>query len=236
MGKNFSLTLKLEGTSPDKLTMERLSKYLSALSELYGSTESVHFKSVSEGSACLNTWVDNPVSYADVVNRSMSQASSNGRHYQKLVSLLSQDSFEGKIINDDNLTIVNFPLIKDESFLIIRKKAKVQGRLYNVGGKDDSAPVKLEGVNGETYNCEATPAVAAKLGSLLFQQIRVEGDSEWERKNGVWKLKKLKISSFEKLDKQSLKDALSSLRDAPGNNWKEEDDLHVVLRALRALN
>ena len=78
--------------------------------------------------------------------------------------------------------------------------------------------------------------MAAKLGSHLFQQIRVEGDSEWEKKNGIWKLKKLKISSFEQLERNSFKDALTTLREAPGNSWKEDDDLHVVLKALRALN
>lgn len=56
MGKDKRLTLKLDGTSPDELTMSRLGKYLSALSDLYGSVDAVHFKDVSEGSACLNTW------------------------------------------------------------------------------------------------------------------------------------------------------------------------------------
>ncbi|MGF7448344.1 hypothetical protein V7P28_34120, partial [Klebsiella michiganensis] len=63
MGKDNRLTLKLGGTSPDELTLSRLGKYLSALSDLYGSVDAVHFKDVSEGSACLNTWVDSTASY-----------------------------------------------------------------------------------------------------------------------------------------------------------------------------
>jgi hypothetical protein len=236
MGKNNRLTLKLDGTSPSKLSMARLGKYLSALSELYGSVDAVHFKDVSEGSACLNTWVDNDSSYNEVIQRSVSQASSSGKSYLKLVSLMAQDQLAGKIINNDNVTIVDFPSAPQDQIFVVRKKANVQGKLYNVGGKDDSAPVRLEGANGETYYCEATPAMAAKLGTLLFKHIRVAGESEWEKKDGAWKLKKLIISSYEVLEKSSLKDAFKALQASPGNQWKEEIDLHATLKALRAIN
>lgn len=236
MGKDNRLTLKLDGTSPSELSMARLGKYLSALSDLYGSVDAVHFKDVSEGSACLNTWVDNQNSYNAVIQRSISQAATSGSSYLKLVSLLAQDGFEAKIINQDKVTILEFPSVTEEAPLVIRKKGRVQGKLYNVGGKDDSAPVKLEGANGETYHCEATPALAAKLGALLFKQLRVSGDSEWIKKDGKWKLKKLIIDSYEVLEKSNLKTAFKALQNASGNQWKEEDDAQAILIALRALN
>lgn len=236
MGKDNRLTLKLGGTSPDELTLSRLGKYLSALSDLYGSVDAVHFKDVSEGSACLNTWVDSAASYNAVILRSMSQAATSGNSYLRLVSLLAQDGFEAKLINQDKVTILEFPSTKEDAPAILRKKGRVQGKLYNVGGKDDSAPVKLEGANGETYHCEATPAMAAKLGALLFKQLRVSGDSEWIKKDGKWKLKKLIIESYEVLEKSNLKTAFKALQNAPGNQWKEEDDTQAILKALRALN
>ncbi|RKT75602.1 hypothetical protein BJ925_3658 [Rahnella aquatilis] len=236
MGKENRLTLKLDGTSPGELSMHRLGKYLSALSDLYGSVDAVHFKDVSEGSACLNTWVDSTTSYNAVVQRSISQATTSGTAYLRLVSLLSQDGFEARILNQDKVTILEFPSAKEESTLIVTKKGKVQGKLYNVGGKDDSAPVKLEGANGETFHCEATPAMAAKLAIHLFKQVRVSGNSEWIKKDGKWKLKKLIIESFEVLEKSNLKTALKALQNASGNQWKEEDDAQAILKALRALN
>ncbi|PBI78647.1 hypothetical protein A9993_02450 [Rahnella victoriana] len=236
MGKDNRLTLKLDGTSPDELPMSRLVQYLSALSGLYGSEDAVHFKDVSEGSACLNTWVDNQTSYNAVIERSISQANTSGSSYIKLVNLLAQDGFKAKIINQDEFTILEFPSIVQDAPLVVRKKGKVQGKLYNVGGKDDSAPVKLEGANGETYHCEATPIMAAKLGALLFKQIRVSGDSEWIKKDGKWKLRKLIIESFEILEKSNLKAAFKALQNAPGNQWKDEDDAQAILKALRALN
>ncbi|WP_184932490.1 hypothetical protein [Klebsiella pneumoniae] len=137
MGKDKRLTLKLDGTSPDELTMSRLGKYLSALSDLYGSVDAVHFKDVSEGSACLNTWVDNQASYDAVIQRSMTQAATSGSSYLKLVSLLAQDGFGAKLINQDKVTILDFPSINEEAPFVVRKKGKVQGKLYNVGGKDE---------------------------------------------------------------------------------------------------
>lgn len=236
MGKDNRLTLKLDGTSPDELPMSRLVQYLSALSGLYGSEDAVHFKDVSEGSACLNTWVDNQSSYNAVIERSISQAATSGNSYLKLVNLLAQDGFKARIINQDKFTILEFPSVVEVAPLIVRKKGKVQGKLYNVGGKDDSAPVKLEGANGETYHCEATPELAAKLGALLFKQLRVSGDSEWIKKDGKWKLRKLIIDSYEVLEKSNLKTAFKALQNASGNQWKEEDDAQAILKALRALN
>jgi len=236
MRKPNSLILKLDGTSPDKLSMARLIKYMSALSELYGSADAVHFDKVSEGSACLNTWVDNESAYKDVISRSQVTAQINGRPYLKLIDLLSEDGFNGKILNGNDDVVVNFPTVSKEIPLYVRKKTTLQGRLYSVGGKDESIPVKIEGANGETYPCEATPALATKLGGILFQYIRVHGEGDWERKDDRWKLKKLKISSYEPINKTSLKDAVKAIRAASGNKWAEEDEPHSILEVLRKSN
>lgn len=236
MREQNRLTLKLDGTTPETLSMARLGKYLSALAELYGSADAVHFKDVSTGSACLNTWVDNDAAYNTVIQHAISQAKSAGSAYLKLVSLLEHDQLGAKIINDKRITIVDFPTASKELPLVIRKRGKVQGRLYNVGGKDESAPVKLEGANGETYHCEATPAMAAKLGTMLFKQVRLSGKGEWVKKDGKWKLKKLLVESYEILGKSPLTAAFKSLHDAAGNQWKDEDDTQAILKAVRALN
>ncbi|WP_369718511.1 hypothetical protein [Klebsiella quasipneumoniae] len=70
----------------------------------------------------------------------------------------------------------------------------------------------------------------------LFKQIRVSGDSEWIKKDGKWKLKKLIIESYEVLESSNLKTAFKALQNAPGNQWTEEDDTQAILKALRALN
>ncbi len=218
------------------LPMGKLVKYMSVLTELYGSVENVHFDSVSEGSAELNAWVDNEASYNAVIERSILNAQSNGTQYQRLVNLLEEDGFSGKLLDGNKSVLIHFHTSKKEPPLFVSKIANVQGRLYSVGGKDNSIPVRIEGANGETYRCEATPEIAAYLGGQLFQQVRVTGESLWERKDNRWKLKKLKISSYEVIKKTKLKDAIKSLSKASGNQWSDEDDCNSILNALRAMN
>ncbi|MBE3288349.1 MULTISPECIES: hypothetical protein [Enterobacter] len=236
MKKPNGITLKLGGTHPDSLPAGKLAKYLSIITDMYGQVDHVHLESVSEGSADVNVWVDNEAAYNDVISRSVSQAKSNGKHYQRLISQLDEDGFTGSIFDRNSSLIIKIPTSKKEEPFNLNKNSEVQGRLYSVGGKDDSIPVKLEGANGETYHCEATPDLALKLGMLLFRTLRVKGEGHWERKDGKWKLKKLKISSFEELKKIKLKDARSQIVQTTGNQWSEEDDPASILAALRKLN
>ncbi|MDH1321606.1 hypothetical protein N5C39_25045 [Enterobacter bugandensis] len=163
--------------------------------------------------------MDNATAYKDVIARSLAAAQNNGRAYNRLVDLLSEDGFDGKIFNEHDDVIVKFPTVSKEIPLYVRKKTTLQGRLDSVGEKDDSIPVKVEGANGETYPCEATPGLAAELGAILFQNIRVHGEGDWECKDDIWKLKKLKISSYEKIKKVSFKEAVKSIRSATGYQW-----------------
>lgn len=235
MSKN-QLTLVLNGTYPEKLSVAKLGEYLSALSGLYGSEDSVHFESLETGSARIVTYVDTDTAYRNVIQRSVKQSTSNGGAFAKLMSLLNRDGLKGHIEDNDKVTIVDLPQRSLPSPFVIRKKTKVQGRLYSVGGKDDSVPVRLEGANGETYMCEAPPATAAELGKYLFQFLRVSGESYWEKKDSIWKLKKLQITSYEVLVKSDIKKAIKSLQDAPGNKWKEEEDPHYLANQLRIIN
>ncbi|EJT5102697.1 hypothetical protein IGG11_000112 [Escherichia coli] len=237
MKKSNGLTLKLDGTTPGQLSMAKLVKYMSALVDLYGSADSVHFDCVSEGSADLNAWVDNDICYNAVIARASLSAKEKSPAYQKIVNLLEHDGFSAKLLGRNHSIIIAFPRVKKEPIpLLITKTSEVQGRLYSVGGKDNSIPVRIEGANGETFKCEATPDLAAALGSHLFKYIRVKGDGCWEKKNNKWELKKLKITSFALLKKTSLKDAINAIKQVPGDQWSEERDVDSILRTLRKIN
>ncbi|EAA4082176.1 hypothetical protein DO628_09525 [Salmonella enterica subsp. salamae] len=236
MKKPNAIILKLDGTKPSLLPMARLVKYMAALTELYGSADAVHFDSVSEGSADLNAWVDNDICYAAVIAKATLAAQENSNPYQRLTSLLEQDGFSGKLLDRNKNTVITFPYEKKDVPLYVTKIAEVQGRLYSVGGKDSSIPVRIEGANGETFKCEANPDIASSLGAHLFKHVRVKGESFWEKRDGKWELKKLKISSFTLLKKTSLKDAISSIKQSPGDQWSDEEDADSILRALRAIN
>jgi hypothetical protein len=115
----------------------------------------------------------------------------------------------------------------EEAPLHLIKPSSIQGKLYSVGGKDETIPVRIEGADHETLYCEADIEVAERLGQLLFKTIRVSGDGQWERKpDGVWKLTKLKITSFVKLEDVGFREAVAKLKAAGGINWNDASDAH----------
>lgn len=232
------LMLELDGTDPSKLSMARLTDYLRELAELFGSQDHVHFDSITEGSVCLNTWVEDQT-YPDVLNRVREAAQGIGpkrarKAYGQLTALMEQDRVDG-VLQDADAKILQFPKAKSAPPpMVIVKQGSVQGRLYVVGGRDETVPVRLEGAGGETLLCEADMALAEQLAKLLFKHVRVHGKGEWEsRPNGGWRLRKMFIQSFEKLEKTSLRSAVTQLRELGGVTWGEMDDPHGTIQDLR---
>src|SRR5690606_15861863 len=134
---------------------------------------------------------------------------------RELASLMEQDRVDGQLLSATG-TVIQFPKAKRESPpLVIKKRGSVQGRLYIVGGKDETVPVRLEGASGETLMCEANTSMAEELGALLFKHVRLHGLGEWEsRPNGGWRLRKLEIHSYQQLETGGLRAALKKLKQA----------------------
>lgn len=225
------LTLYLDDLTPGTLSMKRLAEYLRELSSLYGHEEAVHFDRVKEGSAQLQSFVDDRA-YGDVLQQVREISDGVGSRkalgsYEKLSALLAQDKTRASL-RSGGAKIFQFPVAKNESPpLRAVKVSSVQGRLYSVGGKDNTVPVRIEGSNGETLMCEAGVDIAERLAQILFKTVRVHGDGEWERKSdGGWKLIKLKITSFEKLEDIGFKEAVARLKAAGGVNWNDIPNTH----------
>ncbi|PVZ19952.1 MULTISPECIES: hypothetical protein [unclassified Pseudomonas] len=232
------LTLYLDGTTPDKLSMKRLAEYLRELSSFYGSEAAVHFDSVQEGSAKLVCRVED-ASYPVVLNQVREVAGGVGakrptRSYKKLSDLMLDDRVDG-YLKADGAQIIQFPKGKlAEPPLRIVKSSTVQGRLYSVGGKDSTVPVRLEGADGETLHCETNMQIAERLAQLLFKPVRLSGDGEWERRpDGSWRLLKLVISSHQKLEDVGFKAAIAKLKAAGGVKWDDLPSPHSEILESR---
>lgn len=219
--------------------MQRLALYLAELADMLGSVEHVHFSSVTSGSVMLNIDIDE-LRYSEVLTSVREVPAGKGtarqqKGYRELQRLMEEDGTAGEILDHSSKSIMLFAKSSnDESPLSINKQGSVQGRLYRIGGKDETVPVRLEGANGETLNCEASTEIAQQLSTLLFQQVRVSGSGTWERSpDGSWKLKKLKIESFQKLDSSKLGLVLAKLQAAGGLQWAEMENPHSVAKDLR---
>lgn len=233
------LTLKLNDRSPDTLPMKRLVAYLSQLSDMLGEVDHVHFSSVGEGSAMLNLDIEEQ-HYEEVLMHVREVPKGLGTKkrltaYENLQKLMEEDSTGGALLDDKKSPILSFRKYhEEEKPLVINKYGSVQGRLYLVGGKDETIPVRLEGSKGETLHCEASAQVARQLSPLLFKQVRVSGQGIWERAaNGQWKLKKLKIDDFTELKTSNASGVLAEMRALGGLKWAEMDDPHAAAREWR---
>ena len=229
-----TITLHLHGITPADLSMKRLAQYLTELNELYGEDAAVHFDSVTTGSAKLNAVVEND-SYSHVLDlvRDLSQGKGCRRGlaaYKKLGELISQDNADGAI-EVDGYPIIKFPhLVKQKQTFTIRKYGSVQGKLYQIGGKDNRKTVRLQGADKETLFCTATQEITENLAPYLFKNIRVTGHSVWDRQEeGGWKLKSLEIDSYTPLDSGKLSDAINRLRNTGGILWNEMDSPHSTI-------
>jgi len=233
------LTLKLNDRTPQTLSMKRLGQYIAHLSDMLGEVEHVHFESVSDGSAMLNVDVEE-LHYQKVLSHVREVPNGMGAKkqltaYRNLRKLLDEDGTGGAILNDSDAQILSFrKRPDDEKPLVVNKVGSVQGRLYRVGRKDDTIPVSLEGANGEPLRCEASIDIAQALSALLFKQVRVSGHGTWERSSqGTWKLKKLRIESYQELDAAKVGEVLGRLQSIGGLKWADMDDPHGVARDLR---
>lgn len=232
------LTLYLDDLTPDTLSMKRLAEYLRALSTLYGKEEAVHFDAVGTGSAKLVARVEEDA-YVQILNQVREVSGGIGAKrasdaYRKLADLMAEDRTGASLRTTGGAQILQFPKpVPQEDLLRIVKPSTVQGRLYSVGGKDDSVPVRLEGANGETLHCEASVDMAEKLAHVLFKSVRLIGDGEWVRQQSGWKLVKLKVSDFTKLDDSSFKGAVAKLKAAGGIKWNDMPEGHSEILGSR---
>lgn len=232
------LTLYLDDLTPGQLSMKRLAEYLRALAALYGHEESVHFDSVKTGSAQLQSHIEDRA-YPGVLNQVREVSGGLGSKravsaFDRLAELMAEDK-TGASLKSGGAQIFQFPAAKtDEPPMRIIKPSSVQGKLYSVGGKDDTIPVRIEGPNNETLHCEADIDVAERLAQLLFKPVRVSGDGEWERKtDGSWKLIKLKVTSFTKLEDIGFKEAIARLKAAGGVDWNDMSGAHSSILETR---
>lgn len=225
-----TITLKLDGATPQGLTLAQLSKYLKELSQLYGKDLGIYFDRVSEGSAQLDSNVPEE-SLHEVIRRVSTAAqclhkTAAGNAYKRLKRLLDEDGFSGRILAG-NTEILTFPKASNDSLRTITKSGAIQGVLYSVGGKDDTIPVYIEGANGEVLKCETDRETARELAHHLFRHIRAKGKGKWVlTEDGAWRLKKLVISEFRVLNSRKFKTAMNELRNRAKFKWPDSDTPH----------
>lgn len=213
-------TFKIDVFTPDTLPMARLAKYLAALAELVGHTDSTHFVAIEAGSAKLVHKVEAP-DVPKVERRLVDVAQGVGpkdavRAFKTLDELLADDNAVAEL-SRSGAVLIPFPgrtRPRPLTFPAFKQVGTIDGQVVSVGGRDSSAHVILQD-GGTTFSgCSLSRELARELAQHLYgSKVRLAGEGRWERHpDGNWKLLDFKVDRFEVLDDAGLIDVLSDLQ------------------------
>lgn len=199
--------LKIAGTTPTTMSMERVAEYMLEMARLMGGREGVHLKEVVKGSVVLRAVAD--VDVAEQVSKRLTLiAAGDGPRdalaaAAKINEMLGRDNTTAKLEAPSGAVIIPFPGKKPaETSAVVSEESQIDGRVIKIGGRDNTIPLLLLGENGEEYRCTVRGESLAKAISAHYfgGTIRVYGRGKWKRtQDGKWLLEELMVSDFQEL-------------------------------------
>ncbi len=234
-------SLRIKGFTPETLPLSRLGEYVSALADLVGDDVSVHFHSVTKGSAQLKVRVDDPDVPLVISRIRQAPIADEGslarRGYERIQSLLSSDKTSAEFRPEKGAVILKFPgAPKTQIRLpVVKEYGELNGRIIKVGGRDDTIPVALRTPDGDVVNCTATVEMARRLKPYLLEPIDVIlcGMGRWRKMDiGTWEAIEFKINDFSVMEFDSFERTLADVR-ASGSGWDNVQDVVAELKRIR---
>ncbi|WP_256669768.1 hypothetical protein [Pseudomonas sp. BC115LW] len=243
MKKLNTYTLRIKGSHPNKLPLDRLALYLAELAKLMGEKELVHLDRVAVGSAALRAWAEPEA--APAVSERVSLAVSNSddadqeatKALSRINELLSQDGKKGELKNPAGAVIYPFPGSKKnrpDKELIIDQESTVTGRVIKIGGRDDTIPLLLKDSDGTEYRCTVKGEdLAREISSYyLGDPIEVTGKGRWRRTHeGRWILENLIVTAWTALSTDW--DAAYDLMGKLASGWRDVADIEERCAEIR---
>ena len=243
MKKPNIYTLRIVGSHPSKLTLERMAVYLAELAKLMGEKDKVHFDKLSTGSAALKAWTEDEAAPRVSKRLSLAAAQSNQAPKDALSALvrinelLIQDGTRGELKDPSGAVIYPVPGGKKsapEKEIVLEQESTITGQVIKIGGRDDTIPVLVKDSDGREYNCTIMGAQLAKEISshYLGDPIELTGRGKWRRtSNGSWELLQLNVKSWSPLS-GDWDEAYASM-EAIGRGWADVPDVEDYLSGLR---
>lgn len=227
------------GYTPETMPLDRLIEYLNQLIVILGNPSDLHLVDIKKSST-------KPVlvmpHHAAVKARQRARETWEGggsvrqrTAYQRIRRMVADDGGKPAILATREATILEFPSVDlgaDQEISTLRQASSVSGELLRVGGDGEFDQILLKDFSGEIISgCFASKDVAKSLAKLLHDQVRLSGVASWHRDRvGKWHISRMKVQSFERLENDSLTDALNDAQTAV-NNWP--DDLTDTLLQMR---
>jgi hypothetical protein len=208
----------------DTMPLDRLADYLKHLAGMLGEAQHLHLIKMENASA-------NAVFRVDVqsIERVRQRGSEVRRgtapleameSYRAINAMLQEDRGKATLYEGD-AEIIPFPgmgeLAAEPQALVVpsvQQQGHLDGQLIKVGGEKPWVPVQLVPLGGEKITgCYAKKALAKKMGSHLFEPVRLYGRGKWRRTDrGNWEVDKFWIDEFDTLSTESLPSVVAALR------------------------
>lgn len=243
MKKPNTYTLRILGSAPNKLPLDRLALYLAELARLMGENKHIHFDKVARGSAALKVWAEQDA--APAVSKRIKLATTHAsnapkdalRALNRINELLVEDGKKAELKNPDGAVIYPFPggrKAKPMKELLIDEECSVSGQVIKIGGKDDTIPLLLRNSDGVEYHCTIKGEKLAREISAYYLRdpIEVSGKGKWRRTvEGTWVLEQLAVKAWSPLstDWDAAFEAMSRL--AAG--WHDVPDIEERCASIR---
>lgn len=234
-------SLKIKGFTPNTLPLGRLGEYVLALADLIGDDVHVNFERVTKGCAQLKVIIDDDdalIAESRIrLAPSAELGSSQRKGYEKIQSLLMADKTSAAFKPQKGAVILKFPGAPKNLLRLatVKEAGEISGRIFKIGGRDETIPVSLLTPDGDIVNCTASVEMAVKLKPYLLTPIDVilTGVGKWKRtESGKWEAIEFKINDYSVMEFDGLEKGIEGIR-AAGSGWDDVADINQELSQLR---
>lgn len=215
--KDFHLVI--DAFTPESLPMERLARYLREFAVMLGNEAFVHFSRIAEGSADLVAFADETAlpkverRLQEVVEGTASKPAMRAHH--DIDELLAEDNAIGHVGQGEE-RVIEFPgrrRATHEKIGPVRRATTVEGQIFSIGGKDETINVHLRH-KAEEVRAEVSITLARDLAPyFLAGNIRLYGEGDWYRIDGVWRRSNFTATAFVPLSGHSLAEEVDRVRE-----------------------
>jgi hypothetical protein len=218
------------GYTPETMPLDRLIEYLNQLIVILGNPSDLHLVDIKKSST-------KPVlvmpHHAAVKARQRARETWEGggsvrqrTAYHRIRRMVADDGGKPAVLVTRDATILEFPSVDlgaDQEISTLRQASSISGELLRVGGDSEFDQILLKDFSGEIISgCFASKDVAKNLATFLHDPVRLSGVASWQRdRTGKWQISRMKVQSFEVLERDGLENALVEAQRAV-RDWPED--------------
>lgn len=239
--KDWDFKLRVLGTTPDTIPLERLGKYMVEFAKLLGSASEPTFAGTMKQSASTMAKVRYPEkALARIVQSKNEPLSNPGRALERIQELIDDDKLPGAELQDrrDNVIYLfkSSPMETPVTQTLIQT-ATLDGIVVGLVGADDTMHLHLRDWMDRDIKVIVTDEAVARemLQHFRGPTLRVSVNGVWKRTDHGWipENNKAKVVGFEKLDDAPLDEIFKRFAAVPDNGWRQMSNPQAFLADLR---